>query len=257
MNLYFINAFTKEEFKGNPAAIVILDKEKEEKWMQQFAKELNQPITTYVMKRKDFFQLRWFTPTKEIDLCGHGTLGASHILWSEGYCDRQFPIEYDTASGKLMAEATVEGIKLSFPVIESSSIELIPRMEKILGIPIKEMAWAKDRYIVEVADEDLVHQVKPNYESMKKLDGSVIVTTSVSEKYDMVSRYFAPQIGVNEDSVTGSAHCALALYWSKKWNKKEFKAYQASERSGELQLSLKEDSVEIIGDCITIIRGKY
>ncbi|QOR68210.1 PhzF family phenazine biosynthesis protein [Cytobacillus suaedae] len=256
MKVYFINAFTVEEFKGNPAAIILVDKEVEEGWMRQMAKQLNQPITTFVMKQEEVFQLRWFTPKSEVGLCGHGTLGAAHIIWSEGLWDIARPIGFETLSGRLVAERLNKSIKLTFPLIESSDIEIIAEMESILGEPILSMAWAKDRYIVELESEEKVRKVIPNLNLLKELDAAgVVVTTSNSTNYDFVSRYFAPKIGVDEDSVTGSAHCALASYWKKRLLKSEFKAYQASERGGELVVRVVENTVELSGTCRTVFKG--
>ncbi|QDP39398.1 PhzF family phenazine biosynthesis protein [Radiobacillus deserti] len=258
MDIFFINAFTKKEFKGNPATIVLIKEQKDGNWLQQFAKETNQPITTYIRKMDNKYQLSWFTPAKEIDLCGHGTMGASHVLWSEGVVEKNIPIDFETKAGKLKAEYTKEGIKLEFPVIESTPLDAFYNMQDVFpNVPIQEITWAKDRYIVEVESESIVQHVNPNFDLMKKLDGGVIITTSESKNYDIVSRYFAPHIGVMEDSVTGSAHCALAYYWAKKLNKTEFRAYQASDRGGELLVRVKDQKVEIVGDCMTLIKGTY
>lgn len=245
-----------EEFKGNPAAIILVDKEVEEGWMRQMAKQLNQPITTFVMQQEEVFRLRWFTPKNEVDLCGHGTLGAAHILWSEGLWDVTRPIEFETLFGKLEAQMQNNFIKLTFPLIEPTDIEIIGEMESILGEPILSMAWARERYIVELESEEKVRKVVPNLNLLTELNvAGVIVTTSNSSNYDFVSRNFAPKIGVDEDSVTGSAHCVLASYWKKRLHKSEFKAYQASERGGEVLVKIVENTVELSGTCRTIIKG--
>jgi PhzF family phenazine biosynthesis protein len=255
--VYFINAFTKEKFKGNPAVIVYMHEEGKVEWMQSFAKELNQPITTFIsLWRDNIFQLRWFTKTKEIDLCGHGTLGAAHVLWSEGIVASKDIIEFETLSGRLLAERLGEQIKMTFSKIESVQIEKPDQIDNIVGMPIKATALAKDRYIIELENEVMVHEAAPNIDLIKDLAGTgLIITSRGSRKYDFVSRYFAPKIGINEDFVTGSAHCALASYWEKLLYKKEFMAYQDSARGGEIQLIVKKDKVEVIGDCITLLRG--
>ena len=256
MRIYFINAFTKEDFKGNPAAIILVDGEVQEDWMSQMARQLNQPITTFLMQYEEVFRLRWFTPKSEVSLCGHGTLGAAHILWSEGLWDVSNAIKFETPSGKLEAKRQNNLIKLTFPLIESRDIETVAEMESILGEPILSMALAKDRYIVELESEEQVRQIVPNLHMLKELDATgVIVTTRNSSNYDFVSRNFAPKIGLNEDFVTGSAHCALASYWKKRLHKSEFKAYQASERGGEILVKVNEDTVELRGECKTVIKG--
>ncbi|MRH43524.1 PhzF family phenazine biosynthesis isomerase [Aquibacillus halophilus] len=258
-NFYFINAFTKEKFKGNPAAIVMLTEKVSEKWMQSLASEFNQPITTFMSKIDDnSFGLRWFTPTTEINLCGHGTLGAAHILWSEGMVSSQLPINFHTKAGELQANLIQQQIQLTFTIIESQNIQQTEELETIVGLPIKASAWAKDRYIIELENADMVHRVNPNLERMKNLDGAGMVITSRGfDKYDFVSRYFAPKIGVNEDHVTGSAHCALASYWGRICKKDVFFAYQDSARGGELKLKIIDgEKVELIGDCISLMNGK-
>jgi PhzF family phenazine biosynthesis protein len=254
---YFINAFTEEKFKGNPAAIVFLRKKKSEEWMKSLAKEINQPITSFISKENaNNFHLRWFTPTKEIDLCGHGTLGAAHIIWSEGFSSSESTINFYTQSGLLQTELLEQQIIMRFNIKESTQIEVTKTLKRVTDFPIKGAAWAEDRYILELENQDMVHKVTPNLEAIRELEGpGIIITSRGTDKYDFVSRYFAPKIGINEDYVTGSAHCALASYWSDRLNKKEFTAYQDSERGGEIQLKIKGDKVELIGGCITLLKG--
>ncbi|WP_089984638.1 PhzF family phenazine biosynthesis protein [Lysinibacillus fusiformis] len=254
---YFINAFTKEKFKGNPAAIVFLREKRSEEWMKYLAKELNQPITAFISKENgNNYQLRWFTPTKEIDLCGHGTLGAAHILWSEGFSSSESTINFYTQSGLLQTELSEQQIILKFNLKESTQTEVTEKLKRVIDFHIKNAAWAEDRYILELENHDMVHNVMPNLDAIRELEGpGIIITSRGSDKYDFVSRYFAPKIGINEDYVTGSAHCALASYWSGLLNKKEFTAYQDSERGGEIKLKIKGEKVELIGDCVTLLKG--
>jgi len=255
--LYFINAFSKEEFKGNPAAIVFLRGKRTEKWMKCLAKELNQPITTFIAKENENnFQLRWFTPTKEIDLCGHGTMGAAHILWSEGFISSELPINFYTASGLLQTHLSEQQIILEFNLKQSTQIEVTEKLKRVIDFSIKGAAWGEDRYILELENQDMIRNLTPNLEAIRELEGpGIIITSRGSDKYDFISRYFAPKIGINEDYVTGSAHCALASYWSKLLDKKEFIAYQDSDRGGEISLKIKGEKVELIGDCITLFKG--
>ncbi|MBB6452496.1 PhzF family phenazine biosynthesis protein [Salirhabdus euzebyi] len=254
---YLINAFTKEAFKGNPAAIVLLKEKKTNKWLELLAKELNQPITTFVSKQmENEYELRWFTPTKEIDLCGHGTLGAAHIIWSQGLSSTS-TITFQTKSGNLDAKQSNQLITLTFNVKQSNQSVVTENIKRVIDFPIKNVAWAEDRYIIELENEKMVRGYIPNLDAISKLEGpGVILTSRGLEKYDFVSRYFAPKIGINEDYVTGSAHCALASYWSKILNKSEFTAYQASERGGEIRLKLKGEKVELIGSCVTLLHGQ-
>lgn len=254
---YLINAFTEEKFKGNPAAIVFLREIRSEEWMKSLAKELNQPITTFILKENgNNYKLRWFTPTKEIELCGHGTLGAAHIIWSEGFSPLESTINFYTQSGILRTEQSEQQIILRFNIKKSTQTDVSQKLKRAISLPIKGAAWAEDRYILELENQDMVHNVIPNLEAIRELEGpGIIITSRGTEKYDFVSRYFAPKIGINEDYVTGSAHCALASYWSERLNKEEFIAYQDSERGGEIKLKIKGDKVELIGNCVTLLKG--
>lgn len=254
---YLINAFTKEEFKGNPASVVLLTADKSEGWMKSFAKEIKQPITAFISLTNDnAYQLRWFTPTQEIDLCGHGTLGAAHVLWSEGIV-RETAINFHTKSGILKTELSGHQIMMRLKIKESCPIDVSVKLQQVFNFPIKAAAWAEDRYIIEFENENMIHNVEPDYELIKELNGpGIIITSRGLGKYDFVSRYFAPKIGIKEDFVTGSAHCALASYWSKLLNKADFTAYQDSERGGEIKLRVVEDTVELIGECVTLLRGQ-
>ncbi|MCK1993732.1 PhzF family phenazine biosynthesis protein [Peribacillus muralis] len=256
--IYFINAFSKEKFKGNPAAIVFLSEKRSEEWLKSLAAELNQPITTFIRpKGGNNYQLRWFTPINEIDLCGHGTLGAAHVLWSEGFSSSESAIYFHTQAGLLRSDLSGQQIILKFNIKESTKTEVTEKLKRVIQLPIKDAAWAEDRYILELENQDMVHKAVPNLEAIKELDGPGIIITSIgSGKYDFVSRVFAPKIGINEDYVTGSAHCALASYWGYRLNKKEFMAYQDSKRGGEIKLKIMGEKVELIGDCITLLKGE-
>lgn len=257
-DFYLINAFTNQEFTGNPAAIIILSEQKSDEWMTTCARELNQPITSFVTKSlNDNYQLRWFTPKEEVDLCGHGTLGAAHVLWNEGL-SLESVIHFHTNSGILLAEKKGKEIMLTFKRKKTSLIRLNEQLRDTLNYSIRCATWAEDRYLVELDNEEAVHNAIPNLEYITKLDGNGLIITSLgSGKYDFVSRYFAPKIGVDEDYVTGSAHCALASYWQEKLNKNNFMAYQDSERGGEIKLTIDGDYVQLTGSCITLLNGKF
>jgi len=256
---YIINAFTREKYKGNPAAIILLDDVQPLEWMKSLTNELNQPITAFITKvnEKNSFNLKWFTTIKEIDLCGHGTLGAAHILWNEGFASTHLPIVFHTNSGPLKAERNEKEIVLTFQIKKSKPIQIKERLKSIVNFPILNAAWAEDRYILELENEEMVHNSIPNFETIKELEGTgVIITSKGKNKYDFISRYFAPKLGINEDHVTGSSHCALASYWSQKLNKNEFLAFQDSKRGGEIKMKIVGDSVQLFGNCITLIKGR-
>ncbi|MDQ0273465.1 PhzF family phenazine biosynthesis protein [Cytobacillus purgationiresistens] len=256
--IFLINAFTREKFKGNPAAVILMSNKRSDDWMQSLANEINQPITAFVTQtEQNRYNLRWFTPIEEIDLCGHGTLGAAHILWSEGLTATTSPIIFETQSGTLQTERSAEQIILRFPIKQTKNIEVTDYLEAVVDSPIVNAAWAEDRYILELEDAKTIHNVTPCLEAIRKLDGpGVILTSRGSNQYDFVSRYFAPKIGINEDFVTGSAHCALASYWGKVLAKKQFTAFQDSARGGEIHLKIAGENVELIGDCLTLISGQ-
>ncbi|MBN8210591.1 PhzF family phenazine biosynthesis protein [Bacillus sp. NTK071] len=250
-----INAFTKELFKGNPAMIVLVDEELSEEVMHRYAKEFNQPITTFVRVGEEVVHLRWFTPTQEIDLCGHGTLAAAHVLWSEGHIPSGQSITFSTKGGKLRAEQVKNKILLGFNQIRAEMVNITKELREVVNVDVKAAAWAKDRYILEFEQEEDVIQAIPDLSKMDHLPGAGVVITSKGTTSDIVSRYFAPKIGVKEDSVTGSAHCALASYWNQLTGDTKWSAYQASERGGFIEMELDGADVTLGGECIVLMKG--
>lgn len=266
INIYQVDAFTNKLFKGNPAAVCILDKPIEDSIMQSIALELNLSETAFVLpKKNNLFELRWFTPKKEVALCGHATLGASEVLFNEidiGYDE----IIYETKSGKLKAKKDVDGIILDFPIDEPIvDVSLnVDNLLKAMGIfRYKKIIYGKrtKKLVLHLKNEEEVMKIKPDFEHMKKLDlkniKGVAVTARMNEKYDFITRYFNPWVGVNEDPVTGSVHTLLASYWSDILNKKILKAYQTSQRSGEILLRLKENNrLELVGKALIVLKGE-
>lgn len=255
-NLYFINAFTTEKFKGNPAAIVLLEERMPETWMQAWAAELQQPITTFVLPGQNSYVLRWFTLVKEIYSCGHGTLGAAHVLWQNKAESSKHPLFFETAAGTLSARQCSDGIQLTFSLREASFVQTTEELQQIVPYPVQQAAWAGDRYILELASEEQVRQAAPDLEVVKKLEASGVILTSLGNGlYDVVSRYFPPNIGIAEDHVTGSSHCALASFWYKRLGKETLKAYQASPRGGELKVVKVGDQVHVTGNATLLFQG--
>ncbi len=263
--IFTVDAFTNEPFKGNPAAICILNEDIPTSLMQNIAFELNLAETAFVLKEKDSesFSLRWMTPVSEVDLCGHATLASSHIMWQEGICKIDETIHFNTRSGLLKSKNNDGKITLDFPAIAQKQIKYSPELiEAIGGVKPKYVGMTKWNYIIELDREADVLNLKPNYDLMLKLPGWGTIITSKAEGeyskqgYDFISRFFAPEKGVQEDPVTGSAHCALAPYWQQKLEKNTFKAYQASERGGTLELEIKGDRVYLTGEALTIIKGE-
>lgn len=259
--IYQVDAFAEEIFKGNPAGVCILERAADEEWMQNIAMEMNLSETAFLYPLNEGYNLRWFTPEAEVDLCGHATLASAHILWETGILNKKEDAVFFTKSGRLSARKDGEYILLNFPSEADKQVEVPEGLIECLGVQILYVGKNRMDYIVEVENDEVARKLKPNFEMMKKIDTRGIIVTSLSSdaRYDFVSRFFVPSIGINEDPVTGSAHCCLAPFWEKRLNKKEFMAYQVSKRGGELIVSLSEneDRVYIGGKAITVFCAEF
>jgi PhzF family phenazine biosynthesis protein len=255
-----VDAFTSTPFAGNPAAVCVLAAPQSEEWMQKVAQEMNLSETAFLVKRDDGFQLRWFTPTTEVPLCGHATLASSHVLWSEAHLLPDEIARFYTKSGLLIAKKLGSWIELDFPVNYSEKTDVSSELGEALGVPLKTVLKNSLGYLVEVESEELVRQIKPNFELLKTLPVADLIVTSATNKdseYDFVSRFFAPSLGINEDPVTGAAHCCLAPFWRDRLQKNEFLAYQASSRGGKLKVRYEGgDRVYLAGQAVTVLRGE-
>lgn len=255
-----VDAFTNTPFKGNPAAVCVLDSPQSELWMQNIAQEMNLSETAFLVKQEDGFNLRWFTPTVEVPLCGHATLASAHVLWSQGHLSLNQEAHFNTKSGILIAKLENNWIQLDFPVNISQPIELLPELSQVLGITVKSVYQNSLGYLVEVESEELVREMQPNFQEMKTLTKADIIVTSIANsdsEYDFISRFFAPGLGIDEDPVTGAAHCCLAPFWRDKLGKDEFLAYQASSRGGVVKVYYPgEKRVFISGQAVTVMRGE-
>ncbi len=262
MRLLHIDAFSDRPFRGNPAAVCLLEGERDAAWMQSVAAEMNLSETAFLLPREDGWSLRWFTPTVEVDLCGHATLASAHALWSESMLDPSDVARFHTRSGLLTATLKGDWIELNFPVTPESPSEAPAGLLESLGVTQpKYVGRDKFDYLVEVGSEDEVRAVQPDYVRLRQIPvRGVIVTSRATDggggKYDFVSRFFAPGSGVDEDPVTGSAHCCLTPYWAAKLGKSEMVAYQASPRGGMLRVALDGDRVRLAGRAVTILRGR-
>lgn len=257
-----IDAFTAQPFKGNPAGVCLLAEPAESVWMQQVALEMNLSETSFIVPRGDGgFDLRWFTPAIEIRLCGHGTLAGAHALWDLGRLSAGETAKFLTRSGWLTAEKRAEYIELNFPAIAGEPCPLPEPVAEALGLQAArfscQRALDKSKILVELEGEAALRGLRPNFDLLRrKFDSGVIVTArSDSSDYDFVSRYFAGYAGIDEDPVTGSAHCMLAPYWAAKLKKTEMRAYQASPRGGEVSVRLLGDRVALGGQAVTVVRG--
>jgi len=253
-----VDAFTNQLFAGNPAAVCMLPEPRPDEWLRHVAREMNLSATAFLVRRDDEFDLRWLTPTVEIDLCGHATLASAHVLWEEGHLPRGTQARFHTRSGLLTADRHGEWIELDFPVQRGVPTEPLPSLLSGLGITAA-TAVMKNRldYLVEVESEAELRAVKPNHTLLRQIPvrGVIVTARSDSPSFDFMSRFFAPASGIDEDPVTGSAHTALGPYWGAKLGKSEMTAYQASARGGIVRLRLAGDRIVLGGQAVTVTRA--
>ena len=248
--IFVVDAFTDGPFSGNPAGVCLLDAPAEAAWMQAVAEEMKHAETAFLWPEGDAYRLRWFTPTVEVDLCGHATLASAHVLHQE----RGLPeVRFRTLSGVLSARAAGEGITLDFPAEPVAECDLpwMPKIAEPMFMGRNRMDW-----FLEVADEAALRTWSPDYAAIEAMGmRGFIVTARSSTGCDFVSRFFAPQSGVPEDPVTGSAHCALFPHWQAKLGKSRMEAVQASPRGGRVFGEVRGDRVELSGRATTFLRG--
>ncbi|GAB4386825.1 MAG: PhzF family phenazine biosynthesis protein [Elainellaceae cyanobacterium] len=255
-----VDAFTAQPFKGNPAAVCLLSEPQSEAWMQLVAQEMNLSETAFLVPQVDGFNLRWFTPATEVPLCGHATLASAHVLWSEGHLPAGQAARFHTQSGLLIAQQQGTWIEMDFPVVRSTPAEITPDLQQALGVPVKSVVQCAIGYLlVEVESATQVQQIQPNFAKISALPRGKVIVTSLADsnsEYDFVSRFFAPGVGVNEDPVTGSAHCCLAAFWRDRLGQDQFLAYQASQRGGVVKVRYDGgDRVFLAGQAVTVLRG--
>jgi PhzF family phenazine biosynthesis protein len=257
MKIWTVDAFTDKPFAGNPAAVTIVEEFPSNEMCQKIAAEMNLSETAFIKPLgPDHFHIRWFTPEVEVKLCGHATLASSHILFEQRIVKGN-QITFDSLSGPLFVAKEGKDIILDFPLQQTGGVLPLPLFEKLFKQEdIVNAVRAYDDVIVELIDETLVRELKLDPSRIKEIDCcTLIVTAKGKPPYDCVSRIYAPREGINEDPVTGSAHCKLADYWQKKLGKSEFLAYQASPRGGILGLQIVGDRVHLRGQAVTILEG--
>lgn len=255
MTIFQVDAFTNEIFKGNPAAVCPLATWISDDLMQFIAEENNLSETAFFVKNEAQFEIRWFTPTNEIDLCGHATLAAAHIIYSELDYEREI-IEFNSKSGKLTVEKKNDWYTLNFPSEEIEEIVTPKLLKEALNVPILKTYQGKWKLLVELENETTIKNLTPDFSKLTQLEASGIIVTSLGDKVDFVSRFFAPKIGINEDPVTGSSHTVLIPFWAEKLSKNNFEAIQLSKRTGYLKCTYLNDRVEMSGQAITFLKGK-
>jgi PhzF family phenazine biosynthesis protein len=258
IKIYQVDAFTEKPFSGNPAAVCLLPQAREAAWMQAMGKEMNLSETAFLLKQEDGYNLRWFTPAVEVDLCGHATLASAHILWETGILRREEQARFHTRSGELTATFKDGEIELNFPAKTEEPADAPTGLLEALKVTAKYVGKSKFDILVQVDSEETVLGLKPDFVSLKNIPvrGVIVTSKATSPGYDFISRFFAPAAGVNEDPVTGSAHCTLGPFWSRHLGKTDFLAYQASERGGTLRVRVAGDRVHLSGKAVTIFRGE-
>ncbi|BAU42474.1 PhzF family phenazine biosynthesis protein [Leptolyngbya sp. O-77] len=263
LSIIQVDAFTSVPFAGNPAAVCVLSAPHSDEWMQAVAREMNLSETAFLLPETDGYRLRWFTPAVEVALCGHATLASAHVLWSEGHLAPGAIARFYTLSGRLTATQQGDWIELDFPATRCTPIDPPAGLLDALGLEPGTQAIAVSKnqfdYLVEVASLEIVRQLAPDFTRLRTLPVRGVIVTSraeVDSEYDFISRFFAPGSGVDEDPVTGSAHCALAPYWGDRLSKDTFLAYQASARGGVVKARLAGDRVFLGGQAVTVLRGE-
>jgi PhzF family phenazine biosynthesis protein len=253
-----VDAFTHVAFAGNPAAVCVLTEPTTEAWMQSVAREMKHSETAFCIPQKDgSFGLRWFTPEGEVRLCGHATLAAAHVLWEEGWLEHRKTARFSTLSGELTAAPSGRVIELDFPSRPPSEVEAPAGLLDALDVAPSWIGRDVEDYVVLLADEAAVKACNPDFGPLRAIEtrGVIITAPATQDNVDFVSRFFAPRFGIDEDPVTGSAHCCLTPFWASRLDKSVLTAHQLSARGGELEVELCGDRVKLRGTCVTTLRG--
>ena len=256
--IFQVDAFTSKPFAGNPAAVCLLTAPRADAWMQNVAAEMNLSETAFLAPHDDGWSLRWFTPAVEVELCGHATLASAHVLWEAGFLDPEKQARFHTASGLLTAVRKGDWIEMDFPAQPVGQvIESARALADVLAVEVVRACRAGWTCLVELTDESAVRRAAPDFRAMKAGPcGTAIVTSrSDSPEYDFVSRFFAPAVGIDEDPVTGSAHCILGPFWAQRLGKDHLVGHQASARGGVVKVAVLGERTKLSGQAVTTLRG--
>lgn len=257
MTIWQVDAFTPEPFKGNPAGVCLLDGPAPEDWMRSVAAEVNASETAFLHPEGPGYRLRWFTPAAEVDLCGHATLATAHLLFSQGILAGDRTARFFTKSGELTARSLSDGwIELDFPANPTRPAEAPAELAAALGVTPLFVGRDRFDYLVLVDDAAHIRTMAPDMSLLKKVETRGVMVTAPGDEpgVDFVSRFFCPLLGMDEDPVTGSAHCVLGPFWRGKLGKDEMLAYQASRRGGYMKVTVKGDRVALAGQACTVLR---
>ena len=253
-----VDAFTGRPFAGNPAAVCILDSPREEAWMRNVAMEMNLSETAFLRPREDGWELRWLTPEVEVDLCGHATLAAAHVLWEQGRLAPGAEARFHTRSGILTARREGAWIAMDFPAQPATAVDAPPGLAEALGAAPVSVGRSRFDLLVELAADEVVRGLRPDLSRLAEIDarGVIVTARSADARFHFVSRFFGPRVGVPEDPVTGSAHCVLAPFWATRSGRDEMTGFQASRRGGTVRVRVAGDRVILGGQAVTVMRGE-
>jgi predicted PhzF superfamily epimerase YddE/YHI9 len=252
--LYQVDAFSDQPFRGNPAGVCLLPEAQPESWMQAVAAEMNLSETAFLVKNGADFDLRWFTPKTEVDLCGHATLASAHILFETETVATDATIRFHSLSGLLTATKQQDWIELNFPVRKITLIGEVEGATDAAGSVPDETYESAGNLLYVYKEEAIIRSMTPDFSALAKTGyhGLIVTAPASTPPFDFVSRFFAPNLGVNEDPVTGSAHCTLAPFWQEMLHKNQMLAYQCSVRGGILKVRVSAERVYISGQALTV-----
>lgn len=256
-DLWLIDAFTDRAFRGNPAGVCLLAKPRPDEWMQSVAREMNQAETAFLVPQEDGFNLRWFTPTVEVDLCGHATLASAHYLWARRKLTPRSTARFHTRSGVLTAVKKKDWIILDFPATPAARCEAPPYLLDAFKASGSAAYKSPFDYMIVLEKPAKLRGLKPDARLLKAIECRGVIVTSPSDEpgIDFLSRFFAPAVGVDEDPVTGSAHCTLAPYWAERLGHDTLVGRQVSARGGVVRVELAGDRVRLGGQAVTVVKG--
>jgi predicted PhzF superfamily epimerase YddE/YHI9 len=252
-----VDSFTNKPFAGNPAGVCMLDSPRDEEWMQAVAREMNLSETAFFWPEGDGYRLRWFTPMVEVALCGHATLASAHTLYEMGTLAPTATVRFFTQSCELRASKDGDWNTLDFPS-RPVTVQPVPfDVAAALGVPVLNLAGNEyNRWLAEIETEEQLRALTPDFAAMMGVYGVIATCRATTPGYDFMSRFFAPSVGINEDPVTGGAHCSLTPYWAERLGKTEMVGYQASPRGGVVRVRLAGDRVYLSGQAVTVLRGE-
>lgn len=254
LTIYQVDAFSNKQFGGNPAAVVPLKDWLPDEVLQNIALENNLAETAYFIERNGYFDLRWFTPAVEVNLCGHATLATAHVLWKEmGYNKNE--ITFQSKSGQLGVKKEGDWYTLDFPTDNLTHIETPAIIQEALDVPILETHLGREDYLVLLESQEVVEGLSPDFKKLMALKARGVIVTAEGEDVDFISRCFFPTFGIDEDPVTGSAHTTLAPYWAKHLSKNDLTAKQLSKRKGFLKIKWNGERTAISGQAVTYMKG--